>query len=237
MVIQARLAAVGELAAGVAHELNNPLAFIRTNLGLLDGHVKSLSADSKPDGDERQELAEELGELIQETVAGVERVTQVVQGVRRFTDAARSHREPANLNDLVEDTLAMMRLQSRSSERTIAFCGGELPLISCAPSDLRQVLLNILVNATESVNEGGRITIETRVDEGSVIAEIADDGPGMPPEVLACIFDPFYTTKRVGHGMGLGLTIAWHIVEAHGGRIDVASTPGAGSTFRVRLPL
>lgn len=238
MVTQARLAAVGELAAGLAHEINNPLAFVRANLGLLEGHVKALaSADEAPaQGADRSELEGEAAELIEESLQGVARMSSIVQGVRRFTDTGPRRRELVDLNELLEDTLGIARLQSRAGELEIAFSPGELPATACAPQDMRQVLLNLLVNAAEAMGRQGRIRVTTRSEAGEIVVDVLDEGPGMSAEAVARVFDPFYTTKQTGEGTGLGLTIAWHIVDAHGGFIEVESAPGEGSRFSVHLP-
>jgi PAS domain S-box-containing protein len=237
MVTQARLAAVGELAAGLAHEMNNPLAFVRSNLAQLERHWKSLAEADALVADERMALADEGRELIEESLVGVDRAAEIVRGVRHFTHAGSPLREQADLNGLMEDAIAMLRSRLRPPELTIDFQPGALPLVSCAPQELRQVFLNLLVNALDAVAERGHVVVTTRRDADEVIASVRDDGCGMTPAILERIFDPFFTTKRVGEGTGLGLGIAWHIVQAHGGRIEVESAPGAGTFFQVHLPI
>jgi two-component system NtrC family sensor kinase len=237
MVTQARLAAVGELAAGLAHEINNPLAFVRSNLALLGQHVKSLTNAENRTADEQAAVALESHEIIDESLRGVDRAADVVQGVRRFTDAGQPRREVSDLNALMEDALAMLRPQARSSAVSIEFHPAELPPLPCSPQDLRQVFLNLLVNAADAVGEKGRVVVTTKHADSETIVEISDDGCGIPPETVERIFDPFFTTKEVGEGTGLGLAIAWHIVEAHAGHIEVESTPGVGTTFSLRLPV
>jgi PAS domain S-box-containing protein len=237
MVTQARLAAVGELAAGLAHEMNNPLAYVRSNLAQLERHWKSLSDRDALAPEDREALAEESHELIVESLVGVDRAAEIVRGVRHFTHAGSPVREPADLNALIEDAIAMLRSRLRPPDVTIGFQPGALPQVSCAPQELRQVFLNLLVNALDAVAARGQVSVSTWRENGEVIAQVSDDGCGMTPEVLERIFDPFFTTKRVGEGTGLGLGIAWHIVQGHGGRIDVRSEPGAGTEFQVHLPL
>ena len=237
MVTQARLAAVGELAAGLAHEMNNPLAYVRSNLAQLERHWKSLS---EPDGlvpEDRAEVAEESHELIVESLVGVDRAAEIVRGVRHFTHAGSPLREPADLNGLIEDAIAMLRSRKRPPDVRLDFTPGPLPQISCAPQELRQVFLNLLVNALDAVAARGQVSVSTWRENGEVIAQVRDDGCGMTPQILERIFDPFFTTKRVGEGTGLGLGIAWHIVNAHGGRIEVQSAPGEGTNFHVHLPI
>jgi PAS domain S-box-containing protein len=237
MLTQARLAAVGELAAGLAHEINNPLAFVRSNLGQLERHWKSLGeADALPPA-ERSEILGEGREIIGESLAGVDRAAEIVRGVRRFTHAGHPAREPADLNELLEDTIGMVVPRVRSSELSIELSSGAVAPVHCAPQELRQVFLNLLMNAVDAISGRGRVQVTTRQEHDWAIVEVRDDGCGIAPETLERIFDPFFTTKRVGEGTGLGLGIAWNVVDAHGGRIEVDSAPGHGSTFRVRLPI
>jgi PAS domain S-box-containing protein len=236
MLTQARLAAVGELAAGLAHEMNNPLAYVRSNLALLERHWKTLNEAGALSPEDQEAIAEETRELIGESLVGVDRAAEIVRGVRHFTHAGHPLREHADLNALLEDAVAMVRSRLHP-DLTLELHPGALPPIRCAPQELRQVFLNLLVNALDAVGTRGHVAVRTRLAGDEVIAEVQDDGCGMTPDVIERIFDPFFTTKRVGEGTGLGLGIAWHIVHAHGGRIVVESTPGAGTTFRVHLPV
>jgi len=238
MLTQARLAAVGELAAGLAHEINNPLAYVRSNLAQLERHWKSLGDDPAALAPgEREAIHAESSELIGECLFGVDRAAEIVRGVRHFTHAGRPAREPADLNALLEDAIAMLRPRVHPPEVSLEFLPGPIPPVAGAPQELRQVFLNLLVNALDAVEGRGRVEVSTRREGEAVIAQVRDDGCGMSREILERIFDPFFTTKRVGEGTGLGLGIAWHIVTAHGGRIEVESAPAAGTTFRVRLPI
>ncbi|HVN36910.1 MAG TPA: ATP-binding protein [Myxococcota bacterium] len=237
MLIQARLAAVGELAAGLAHEINNPLAFVRSNLAQLERRWKMLVEPEALCAEEREAIGEESRELIADSLTGVDRAAAIVRGVRHFTHAGHPAREPANLNELLDDAISMLRPRLHPPELAIELRAGEIPPVACAPQELRQVFLNLLVNALDAVGESGRVVVTTLREGDAVVAEVRDDGCGMSPETLERIFDPFFTTKRVGEGTGLGLGIAWHIVQKHGGEIAVESAPGSGSSFRVRLPL
>jgi signal transduction histidine kinase len=237
MLVQARLAAVGELAAGLAHEINNPLAFVRANLGQLERHWKAIGDIDAMTPEERGEISEEGRALIQESLVGVDRAAEIVRGVRRFTHGGRAAREPADLNTLIEDAIAMLRPRLQALAVGLELHLGEIPLVPCAPQELRQVFLNLLVNALDAVGTRGHVAVNTRCEAEAVVAEFCDDGCGIPSEVQERIFDPFFTTKQVGEGTGLGLGISWSIVTAHRGHIEVESMPGAGSTFRVRLPI
>jgi two-component system NtrC family sensor kinase len=235
-----RLAAVGRLAAGIAHEINNPLAFVRANLSHLEGHWKRLREPLRR-GEEipaaaLRDLTLETDELIEESLEGVDRAAAIIRSVRSFAHAGTDAREPADLNDLLDQALVMAgpRLRGRIEvERDYA----QLPLLTCSVQQMKQVFLNLLVNAVQALAEGGTVRLRTRSDLGFVEVEVEDDGPGMSDGVRTRIFDPFFTTKPVGEGTGLGLGIAHEIVRSHGGSIEVDSQPGEGARFRIQLPL
>jgi PAS domain S-box-containing protein len=234
----ARLAAVGELAAGLAHEINNPIAFVGTNLRLLRDHWERLA--KSPDGSlstaDREGLAGEGRDLLAESIEGVERAAEIVRGVKNFTHSGSAERMPARLAELIEDCLRMLRPQlTPGVQFELEF--GELPEVLCAPQELKQVILNLAINAMHAVAGQGVIRIATRREGALAVLSVADDGCGIPPEVIDRIFDPFFTTKPVGEGTGLGLGIAHQVVTRHGGVITVTSEPGTGATFRVHLPL
>ena len=237
MLIQGRLAAVGQLVAGLAHEINNPLAFVRSNLALLERHAKLLGEPASVSEEEYAGVARESRELIDESLAGVDRAVEIVRGVRRFTHAGSGVREATDLNALLDDCITMLRPRVKASEVDVRLDSAPLPGVLCAPQEMRQVFVNLLVNALDAVKPHGRIEVRTRTEGDSVLVEVRDDGCGMEPATLERIFDPFFTTKPVGEGTGLGLGIAWNIVRAQGGRIEVESTPGVGTAFRVRLPV
>jgi PAS domain S-box-containing protein len=236
VILSARLAAVGELAAGVAHEINNPIAFVRSNLSQLQTHWKTLCRDLEEGirGRGLGELAEEGGELIEESMDGVDRAAEIVRGIRSFSHGG-SGRDRANLNRLIEDVLHMAASQMQS-DVTVERYYVELPPVLCAQQELKQVLLNLIVNAGHAVADGGKIRITTGVDGDWVCAHVQDDGDGIPPEIIDRIFDPFFTTRDAGEGTGLGLGIAYQIAKSHGGAITVESTPGEGACFHLRLP-
>ncbi|HEY8156037.1 MAG TPA: ATP-binding protein [Myxococcota bacterium] len=238
LVMSARLAAVGELAAGIAHEINNPIAFVRSNLSQLASHWKTVRSELEQAGraEAQRELLAEGEELIEESVDGVDRAAEIVRGVKGFSHAGHQLREPTDLNQLLEDVLHMAAAQLRgraSVERYYV----ELPPIACVPQEIKQVFLNLIVNAGQAISDGGTIRIATEARGEFVTVKVEDDGCGIAPEHLERIFDPFFTTKRVGEGTGLGLGIAYHIIRSHGGEIQVESELGRGSRFRVRLPV
>jgi len=240
LVTSDRLAALGKLAAGIAHEINNPLAFVRANLSHLEGHWKKVRdplsrGEVVPEEDLRGMLAE-ADELIEESLEGVDRAAEIVRGVRGFSHAGSSARDPIDMNELLEQVLLMAGPRLRGGVQ-LERAYGELPPVYCAAQQIKQVLLNIVVNAAQALGEQGRVRVATRLDESFVEVEVADDGPGIPSHIRERIFDPFFTTKAVGEGTGLGLGIALEIVNGHGGNILVDSEPGEGTRFRVRLPV
>jgi signal transduction histidine kinase len=237
VITSGRLAAVGQLAAGIAHEINNPLAFVRSNLAWLQGQWDRFSSELV-----KLELSDELiGEtddwkdLLSESLEGVDRAVTIVRDVKEFSHAGTGAREPTDLNDLLEKVLRMAR--SEIGLGTDVVCDfSTLPLVSCQPQRIKQLFLNLIVNAAHAIEDEGRITLRTQVDGEQVVVLIEDDGCGIPEEEIERIFDPFFTTKDVGVGTGLGLTISHEIARAHDGDIRAERGPEGGSIFRVDLP-
>jgi signal transduction histidine kinase len=234
LVTSARLAAVGELAAGIAHEINNPLAFVRSNLSQLESIWKELGL--VPAASEHAELLRDVDALFEESIEGVDRAAEIVRSVKSFAHAGSATREPTDLRPLLEDVLHVASAQLRSRVNVLREYDDFLPRVICAPQQLRQVFLNLVINAAQAVEAGGHVLVATRPDGDHVIISVGDDGCGIEPHLIDRIFDPFFTTKPVGEGTGLGLGIAHQIVSSHGGEIQVESTPGSGTVFRVRLP-
>jgi PAS domain S-box-containing protein len=236
LLFSARLAAVGELAAGIAHEINNPLAFVRANLNQLQAHWKRMRGSvADRDDPEVGQSAQEGDELIEESLEGVDRAAEIVRGVRGFSHAGSTEHQMVDLNALLDEVLHMAAMQLRTRVR-IERDFAELPRVSCAPQQIKQVFLNLVLNAGQALDGEGTIRLATRFGGGDVTASVEDDGPGIPPEIIDRIFDPFFTTKKIGEGTGLGLGIAYQIVRSHGGEIRVESEPGGGARFEVRLP-
>jgi len=239
VITQARLAAVGELAAGVAHEINNPMAFVRANLALLQKHWKTL-CDEANFGDrvpQLAELADEGVELIDESLEGVDRAAEIVRGVKTFTRAGTAARQPADLNQVRDDALDMARAQFDDDSINVVRDFAALPPLLCAPQELKQVFVNLIINAAQALEKAGTIRLSTRVDDNLVTVRVEDNGHGIPPEIIDRIFDPFFTTKGAGDGSGLGLGIAYQIVNGHDGVITADSLPGHGSSFSVHIPV
>ena len=226
-----RLASLGRLAAGVGHEINNPLAYLVSNLVFA---IEGLG-DLMPDA--RMQIQPVLEALV-EARDGAERVRNIVRDLKQLSAAATDHPGPAQLGQVLESTLSIARSQLRGRARVILETIA-VPPIDISEHRLGQVLLNLLLNAAEALPSDGpaehTITVRGKVEADSVVIEVQDDGPGIPPKIKNRIFDPFFTTK-VGTGTGLGLSICHGIVTSARGTIEVESTSGEGCVFRVRLP-
>ncbi len=241
LIIADRRVSIGRLAAGVAHEINNPLAFIKANLSYAGQELQELAARARS-GAEPGELevrATELGSAIAESSQGAERVHQIVRGLKAFARADEDRREPTCVAEALEAAISMSahELKHRARvERELA----PAPLVDGNEVRLSQVLLNLLLNAAQAIPEGSRhglirVTLGTDA-RGWAVAAVRDNGCGIPRDDLSRIFDPFFTTKPVGVGTGLGLSISQGIVLALGGELTVESEVGTGTTFRVALP-
>jgi signal transduction histidine kinase len=230
-----KMKSLGQLVAGVAHELNNPIGFVHANLQLLDEYVKKLS-DAQARGEDTARIREAIAKLIQRSREGTQRVKKIVQDLRTFSRMDQAEIQEVDLHEEIDRNLALMEPRFKNEVR-VERDYGELPRVRCYAGQLNQVFLNLLMNACDAIEEKGTIRITTRRTPGGVRLEFADDGPGIPAEVQGRIFDPFFTTKPVGVGTGLGLSLSHGIIERHRGRIFVESEPGAGSTFVIELPL
>jgi signal transduction histidine kinase len=240
-----KMEAVGRLAAGLAHEINNPMSYVRSNLHSLQQewnglHSKLQPAESGADSD--QDRLGECEDLIAESLEGVERTISIVRDMQELSHSGGSDRtrwERANLSELLEGAF---RITSARASRGLHFehSHGDVPACRCSPNQLRQVFVNLIVNAIQAVGETsgpGRIRLTTSFEDGQAVARVQDNGPGMSEETRERLFDPFFTTKSVGEGTGLGLSVSYEIVRSHGGEIRVHSEPGAGAIFEVRLPI
>ncbi len=252
-----KMAAIGQLAAGVAHEINNPVGFVNSNLGtlghyvdqllrLVDGYATAAEAaglQSSPqlaavrDEADLSFLRQDIVALLGESRDGLDRVKKIVQDLKDFSHVDEAEWQEADLNAGLESTLNVVWNELKY-KTDVARDYGELPRVRCVPGQINQVFMNMLLNAAQAIDERGTITVRTAPEgSGFVRVEIADTGRGMPPEVLKHIFEPFFTTKPVGKGTGLGLSLSWDIVKKHGGRIEVDSAPGKGTIFRIVLPV
>ena len=257
-----KLASIGQLAAGVAHEINNPIGFISSNLGTILEYADTMRAlirlygerdaadpadpargelDRKiaaiKEEDDLDFILDDLDGVLSESMEGVKRVAEIVQNLKSFAREDSPERRPHDINEGIEAMIRMVWNQLKYT-CTVERDYGQVPVVQCHPGQINQVVMNMLVNASQAMpEEGGAVRVATAVVGGELEITIADNGKGIPPEILPRIFDPFFTTKDVGKGTGLGLSISHGIIQDHRGRIEGASEPGRGTEFRIYLPL
>jgi two-component system NtrC family sensor kinase len=258
MVLSEKLASIGLLAAGIVHEINTPISFVSSNLGSMARYVDRMaeflawqtdviktccSPEVLREQEQRMPVAKidriikDMSVIVEESQEGVERIKLIVGSLKSFARKDADVVVEANLNDLVKSTLTIVWNEIKYVA-TLNKEFGNIPVIRCYPSQLNQVILNLLVNAAHAIEKDpGTISIRTWVDEALVCLEVSDTGCGISDENRDKIFAPFFTTKEAGVGTGLGLAISADIVRKHGGEILVASEVGAGTTFTVRLPV
>jgi PAS domain S-box-containing protein len=253
-----KLASIGQLAAGVAHELNNPIGFVSSNLGTLQGYLQDIFAvisayEAAQTGScaacahaqavkllkDQQDFAylkEDIFPLLAQSRDGLARVTKIVLDLKDFSRAGESSQGWADLHQGLDSTLNIVWNQLRY-KCTVVKNYGQVPHVLCVASQINQVFMNLLLNAAQAIPEHGQITLNTGRHEEHVFVAVSDTGTGIAPDHLRRIFDPFFTTKPVGQGTGLGLSLAYSIVQKHQGRIEVESDLGRGTTFTVWLPI
>ncbi len=231
-----KMSSLGQLVAGVAHELNNPIGFVHANLQLLDEFIAKLAAAQASGGD-TERVRESITKLLTRSREGTERVKKIVQDLRTFSRMDQAESQMADLHEEIDRTLGLMEPRLKNKIK-IERDYGDIPEVRCYPGQLNQVFLNLLMNACDALDEtGGTIRISSERSDLGVRLEFSDDGPGIPMHVQSRIFDPFFTTKEVGKGTGLGLSLSHGIVERHGGRFLAHSEPGEGASFVIDLPL
>ena len=230
-----KMRSLGQLVAGVAHELNNPIGFVHANLQLLDGYIERLVAAQENGGD-AETPREAIRKLLARSREGTERVKGIVLNLRAFSRMDQAELSDVDLNEELDRTLGLMEPRLRGGV-ALEKDFGDLPAVRCYPAQLNQVFMNLVMNACDALEGKGTIEVRTRPANDGVSLEITDDGPGIPSQVRERIFEPFFTTKPVGQGTGLGLSISHGIVERHGGSLSVECPPGGGTTFRIQLPL
>ncbi|HZX30556.1 MAG TPA: bacteriohemerythrin [Rhodocyclaceae bacterium] len=250
MLRSEKLAAVGQLAAGVAHEINTPIGYVKSNLGTLGRYVAQFLqiidtlAKAAPAQAEALAVSVDLAYLRQDVKAvlaesdlGLERVRTIVQDLNEVAHGDPAEWLETDINASLEHALGAARSELGGRIEVIRQFGS-LPLVKCSAGEMNQVFMTLLVNAAQAIGGRGTITVRTGCEKDGVWIEIADTGAGMSPEVQKRLFEPFFTTKPVGKGTGLGLSLAYGIVvKRHGGRLEVSSAPGEGSTFRIWLPV
>ena len=246
-----KLASLGEMAAGVAHEINNPVGYVSSNLTTLQKYLTVYEEVlDAPQTDEAAMAAlkkkvnfafirNDVRNLVNETQEGVERVKTIIKDLKDYarTNTSASYL-PSDIHVGLKSTLNIANNQIKN-RATIQLDLGNLPLVECAPSQINQVLLNLIVNAAQSIpdEKEGVITIRTSTDDISVFIEVEDNGQGMSDDVLQKVFDPFFTTKDPGKGTGLGLSVSQKIIQDHAGSLTVVSSVGVGSIFKISLPI
>lgn len=250
-----KMASLGQLAAGVAHELNNPAGFIFGNMEILNGCAPGLErllklyeSASLPAAEEAEvarikdeidyeNTLRELGSIIADCLDGAERIRDVVQNLRTFSHLDEADFKKVNVHEGLDATIRLLSRFYESGHVELQRDYAELPPVDCYAGQLNQVWMNLLDNAAQAVKNGGEVRVATRREGQSVVVSVSDTGHGIAPEHLKHVFDPFFTTKPVGEGTGLGLSVTYGIVERHGGTIKVESHPGQGTTFTVRIPI
>ena len=258
-----KLASIGQLAAGIAHEVNNPLGFLGSNIAILGNYMETFKSllgqvrtlqeavgrqDPSLISEEAQKIArlgdsldipyfmEDADRLVQGTLTGVDRIKKIMTELKTFSRKDEGARQAADLNDIVEGVLSIVWNEIKyKAELRKEY--GQVPMVKCNPQQIGQVVLNLLLNAVQALEDQGVITVRTFARDGGVCLEVSDTGKGIPPEILDKIFEPFFTTKEQGKGTGLGLSISSDIVQKHKGLIEVASREHQGTTFTVWLPL
>jgi len=253
-----KMAAVGQLAAGVAHEINNPVGFVSSNLGSLGTYLDRLFAvigayerlehELSSDHPARVAVAqarkaaefdylrEDIPDLLRESVEGLSRVKHIVNDLKDFSRADEGEWQDADLNRGLESTLNVVWNELKYKAQVVREFA-ELPPVRCIPAQINQVFMNLLVNAAQAIETSGTINLRSGTTDEHAWVEVSDTGKGMPAEVRQRIFEPFFTTKPIGTGTGLGLSISADIMRRHNGGIEVQSEPGQGTTFRILLPL
>ena len=266
LVQSEKMASLGQMVAGVAHEINTPLGYVRNNVEMVQGvfaqlrgmlaEYEQLTRMLTDEGTDEQELSrllfklgadahdleesrllEDTEALFGDTLFGVDTIKELVINLRNFSRLDAAKVAEVNLNDCLDQTLVIANNVLKNRVEVIKRYG-EIPSVACSPSQINQVLLNMMSNAAQAIeHEQGRLLLKTEAEGAWVRVSIQDNGKGIAPEHLKKVFDPFFTTKPVGQGTGLGLSISYQIVQAHGGTIHVASVPGKGTRFVISLPL
>ena len=260
LVKSEKMASLGQLAAGVAHEINNPVGFIMSNLSTLneysklyqkiiglyekststaanDSSIKLLDHIQKiKEDDDIEFVIEDTQVLIDESLEGAERVRDIVHQLKCFSHVDENKVSSASINEILDNTIKVVWNEVKYKAE-IEKDYGDVPKIDCVASELNQVFMNMLVNAAHAIKDRGIITVKTKQIGEDVLVSIKDTGQGIKPENLKKLFDPFFTTKPVGQGTGLGLSISYGIIESHNGEIEVNSEIGQGTEFRIRLPI
>lgn len=249
-----KMASIGTLAAGIAHEINNPMSYVKGNVSIILKYQKSITEFFKLISSENENMIklkvlndrmknleidyflEHLPNLVDATLEGIDRVIKIVKNLRDFSHKDKGIKERDNVNCILKNTVSMVWNELKYKVR-VNNEFGDIPDIICYPQQLGQVFMNLLVNASHAIEQKGIISIKTYADRNNVIIKISDTGKGIPEEIKDRIFEPFFTTKEVGKGTGLGLSIVYDIIKKHKGTINVESEINKGTTFKIELPI
>lgn len=258
-----KMAGLGQLAAGVAHEINNPVGFVMSNLQTLKKYAISLkrmiseyesllhvveekdmekvkvqisTLSTVKEEEDLGFILEDLDNLVKESLDGAVRVRDIVKGLKSFARLDEAEMKEADINEGIESTLKIVWNEIKYKCDVVKKLN-PLPAIVCYPGQLNQVFMNLIVNAAQAIEKSGTITIESFVEADHIVLKFSDTGSGIKPENLEKLFNPFFTTKPVGKGTGLGLSVSYGIIEKHKGDISVESQLGVGTTFTIKLPV
>lgn len=253
-----KMASLGVIVAGVAHEINSPLGFILSNTEILGDFSKGISEiisvyqniikksitdpsihenlKSEEEQADIDFILESLPEVIDDILEGGERIQGIIHNLKMFSHSDNDFIENVNINDILDFAVRVV-FNEIKYKASVSKHYGTLPPISCIPGQLTQVFTNLIINASQAIEEKGSIILTTTVNDTVVLIKITDTGSGIKEEDLTQIFTPFYTTKPVGIGTGLGLSVSFNIIQKHGGTISVESALGKGTTFTIQLPL
>lgn len=245
-----KLASVGRLAAGVAHEINNPIGFIRSNLSTASSYLESLNKmdalvesgvspaalQAAWHAEDMAFLQLDLRDILNESINGIDRIAAIVKDLKGFSRIDEAADEHADINQIIRQVCNVAAAEICGKAEVLLDLG-EIPLLHCHPGELGQVFLSLLMNGIDAMTSAGKIQFRTRLKEDRILIEVRDNGCGIPESELTHIFDPFFTTKDVGKGMGLGLTVCLNIIQAHGGGMEIKSKPNYGTLVSIVLPV
>lgn len=233
LVQMEKMASVGVLAAGIAHEVNNPLGFLISNLESLKDYTRSLAKIVPTDNPKNKTILEDLSAISAESLEGALRIKKIVSDLRTFSKQSESAVNLVDINQILESTLSIVWNEIKFKIAVVKDYQAKTKIFADS-TQLSQVFLNLLINASQAIPEKGTVTLTTCEDDNNVYIKVSDTGPGIAPEVLPKIFDPFFSTKKTGSG--LGLSVSYNIIKSHRGQIQAESTLGKGTTFTISLP-